>query len=86
MVTGFFQFINASGRGNLVRRSLLMDATYHQAGEYEVTFTVTDDGAGNLTDTRYHHHGHNVNEPPVLTAIGNKSVLKTQPELRSFSF
>jgi hypothetical protein len=49
--------------------------SYDQSGSYDVTFIVTDNGAGALTDeeaiTITVNH---VNRNPVLTAIGNKEV------------
>jgi len=46
-----------------------------QAGNYAVTFTVTDDGSPNLSDTQIVNiRVTNTNQAPVLNAIGPKSV------------
>jgi len=53
--------------------------TYGQAGNYQVTFTVTDDGAPQAGDSEAVTISvGDVNRPPVLYAIGNKTVFEGQ--------
>ncbi|MDP8241095.1 MAG: Ig-like domain-containing protein [Candidatus Hatepunaea meridiana] len=48
---------------------------HNQAGSYDVTFIVTDDGAGNLThEETITITVVNVNRPPVLSGIGSQEV------------
>ena len=45
------------------------------AGDYPVTVRVTDDGTGNLSDTKtFNVHVNEVNVAPVLNAIGNSTI------------
>ena len=44
-------------------------------GDYSITVRVTDDGAGNLSDTKtFNVHVNEVNIAPVLAAIGNSTI------------
>jgi hypothetical protein len=48
---------------------------YDQAGGYDVTFTVTDDGTPNLDDSEtITVTVNNVNRPPMLDPVGNRTV------------
>jgi len=53
---------------------------YDQAGEYPVTFTATDDGVPNLSDSEtITITVNNVNRAPILDPVGDKSVDENQP-------
>ncbi len=58
---------------NVSTRVFSWTPTYVQAGSYSVTFTVTD--AGGLSDSETTViTANNVNRPPVLNTIGNKTI------------
>jgi len=53
--------------------------TYEQSGTHDVTFTATDDGTPNLDDSEtITITVNNVNRPPVLDPIGDKSIDESQ--------
>ena len=62
---------------NTVTRAFSWTPTYAQAGKYPVTFTVSD-GSLSASET-ITITVNNVNRPPVLTAIGPKTVTEGSP-------
>src|SRR5439155_595923 len=62
---------------NATTRTFTWTPSYTQAGTYPVTFTVTDSGTpGVPASVAMRRTVANVKRAPVLTAIGNKTVLE----------
>ncbi|MDP8238819.1 MAG: Ig-like domain-containing protein [Candidatus Hatepunaea meridiana] len=70
-----FSAVNLPDGAELNGADFVWTPDNEQAGNYDVTFIVTDDGVGNLTDeeTITISVG-DVNRPPVLTEIGDQEV------------
>jgi hypothetical protein len=64
---------------NAATRTFSWTPAYGQAGTYSISFSVVDSGSPPLSDTQTVAVSVNhVNRPPVLAAIGNKSIAEGQ--------
>ncbi|MFC1725887.1 tandem-95 repeat protein [candidate division KSB1 bacterium] len=78
-----YSVINNPPGSSLINSNFTWTPTFEQSGLYEITFIVTDGFAGDSVNVLITVNG--VNQPPVLSTIGNKEINETQNLLIALS-